>query len=112
MANISETILKDDALNIILNKYSNVLLQHVNLKAHQLSYIKRNWYYKEQLKFALSEKMSLTVQLRLAKPDVIKIHCLMEFYNRYIFRLQFCIEFEKSGLKWNPEQFDAIIAGK
>ena len=108
MTNISETILSDGGLDIILKKYSNTILSHVNLTNHHLSYIKRNWSYEQQLEFAQKEKESLKSQLKLAKPDVLKIHCLMEFYNRYIFRLKFAIEFEKTGLKWEPEFLDAI----
>ena len=109
MANISETKLYEGGLNIIIIKYETAKLQHLILRSHRLEYIKRYWTFEHQLEFAQGEKIELINQLRLAKPDVIKIHILLEFYSCYISRLQFCIEFEKTGLKWDRTRFDNII---
>ena len=108
MANISETILSDGGLEIILNKYELARLQHINLRSHQLGYIKRNWSFEQQLEFILNEKIKIKNQLLLAKPDVIKIHILLEFYTCYISRLQICIEFAKAGLEVDRSKIDEI----
>ena len=108
MAERLKASLSEIEIKKLLEVYSKTNFLLINKLEHRLEYIQRNWSYKEQLEFAQKEKETLLEQLDAVEPDVFKIHCYLQFYSKFILRLTYCIEFEKSGLKFDPEKFKDI----